>query len=56
VVPKFCGEKLTDIPDDYLQETVVLAKQVATAIGASDYNILQNNGRNAGQVFFSNSQ
>jgi len=49
IIPKFHGEKLTDIPDDYLTEVLPIAKKIALATGAADYNILQNNGRNAHQ-------
>ncbi|KAI2635585.1 HIT domain-containing protein [Hypomontagnella submonticulosa] len=49
VIPKFHGEKLTDIPDDHLSEILPVAKKLVTATGAVDYNILQNNGRLAHQ-------
>lgn len=45
-----CGVKLADIPDEFLQETMPIAKKIAIATGAVDYNILQNNGANAHQV------
>lgn len=35
------GEKLTDIPDEYLAEIGPIAKKLAQAIGTPDYNILQ---------------
>jgi hypothetical protein len=41
---------LTDIPDDQLAEILPAAKKIAAAIGAENYNILQNNGRLAHQV------
>ncbi|KAJ5544562.1 hypothetical protein N7535_007041 [Penicillium sp. DV-2018c] len=50
VIPKFHGEKLTDIPDDHLLEILPVAKNIAKASGAVDFNILQNNGRIAHQV------
>ncbi|KAI1294119.1 HIT-like domain-containing protein [Xylaria venustula] len=50
VIPKFHGAKLTDIPDDHLSEILPVVKKLATATGATDYNILQNNGRIAHQV------
>ncbi|KAI0503339.1 HIT-like domain-containing protein [Xylaria bambusicola] len=50
VIPKFHGAKLTDIPDDHLAEILPVAKKLVTATGATDYNILQNNGRIAHQV------
>ncbi|PBP18744.1 Hnt1 interacts with the cyclin dependent kinase Kin28 [Diplocarpon rosae] len=54
VVPKFHGEKLTDIPDDQLSEVLVrdphpVVKKLVKATGAVNYNILQNNGRIAHQ-------
>ena len=36
-------------PDDYLAEILPVAKQVAKATGAENYNVLQNNGRLAHQ-------
>ncbi|KAI0969062.1 HIT-like domain-containing protein [Xylaria arbuscula] len=50
VIPKFHGAKLTDIPDEHLSEILPVAKKLATATGATDYNILQNNGRIAHQI------
>ncbi|PVF99091.1 putative histidine triad protein Hnt1 [Serendipita vermifera] len=50
VIPKYCGEKLADIPDEFLTEAMPIAKKIAIATGAVDYNILQNNGANAHQV------
>ncbi|KAF4267771.1 Adenosine 5'-monophosphoramidase [Aspergillus fumigatus] len=50
VIPKFHGAKLTDIPDEDLKELLPVAKQIAKASGAEDFNILQNNGRIAHQV------
>lgn len=35
------GAKLVDVPDEYLADTLVIAKKIAKAIGAEDYNILQ---------------
>eukprot|EP00127_Corallochytrium_limacisporum_P004942 Clim_evm16s195 gene=Clim_evmTU16s195 len=49
VIPKFCGEKLTDIPDEYLAECMPAASKIAKVLGAENYNILQNNGRLAHQ-------
>ncbi|KAJ5662471.1 hit family protein 1 [Penicillium maclennaniae] len=46
----FHGAKLTDIPDDDLLEILPVAKKIAKASGAEDFNILQNNGRIAHQV------
>ncbi|KXG53218.1 Histidine triad (HIT) protein [Penicillium griseofulvum] len=50
VIPKFHGAKLTDIPDEDLTEILPVAKNIAKATGAEDFNILQNNGRIAHQV------
>ncbi|KAM0790070.1 Adenosine 5'-monophosphoramidase [Microbotryomycetes sp. NB124-2] len=49
VIPKYHGAKLHDIPDDSLTELLPIAKKIAKAVGATDYNILQNNGRIAHQ-------
>ncbi|TKA74380.1 hypothetical protein B0A49_02215, partial [Cryomyces minteri] len=49
VIPKYHGAKLTDIPDDQLSEVLHVTKKIATAVGAENYNILQNNGRAAHQ-------
>jgi len=49
VVPKHHGAKLTDIPDESLAEILPVAKRLVIATGATDYNILQNNGRIAHQ-------
>ncbi|KAI1080296.1 HIT domain-containing protein [Whalleya microplaca] len=49
VIPKFHGEKLSDIPDEHLSEILPVAKKLVTATGATNYNILQNNGRIAHQ-------
>ncbi|EGE78175.2 bis(5'-nucleosidyl)-tetraphosphatase [Blastomyces dermatitidis ATCC 18188] len=49
VIPKFHGVKLTDIPDQDLAELLPVAKKLAIASGAVDFNILQNNGRPAHQ-------
>ncbi|KAK0517226.1 hypothetical protein JMJ35_000381 [Cladonia borealis] len=50
VIPKFHGEKLVDIPDEQLAECLPVAKKIAKATGAENYNILQNNGRLAHQL------
>jgi len=49
IIPKTHGEKLTDIPDDELAESLPVAKKIAAALGAENYNVLQNNGRLAHQ-------
>ena len=35
------GEKLHDVPDEYLTEALPIAKKIAAALGAENYNILQ---------------
>jgi hypothetical protein len=50
VIPKHHGEKLTDVPDAYLADMLPLARRVATALRADNYNLLQNNGALAHQV------
>ncbi|KAI0848836.1 HIT-like protein [Daldinia vernicosa] len=50
VVPKFHGAKLADIPDDQLSEILPVVKKLVAATGATNYNLLQNNGRIAHQV------
>ncbi|KAF2482005.1 hit family protein [Neohortaea acidophila] len=50
VIPKHHGAKLTDIPDDSLTELLPVAKKIALATGAEQFNILQNNGRMAHQL------
>ncbi|KAF8601350.1 HIT-like protein, partial [Ceratobasidium sp. AG-I] len=41
VIPRYHGEKLHDIPDEYLADVLPIAKKLAIATGATDYNILQ---------------
>lgn len=40
-----------ELPDENLSEILPIAKKIAIAQGVPDYNILQNNGRIAHQVF-----
>lgn len=35
------GERLHDVPDEYLTDTLTTAKKIAVALGVQDYNILQ---------------
>ncbi|KAF8270871.1 HIT-like domain-containing protein [Lactarius quietus] len=49
VIPKYHGEKLHDVPDEYLVDTLTIAKKIAIAQGSENYNILQNNGLAAHQ-------
>ncbi|WFD32440.1 bis(5'-nucleosyl)-tetraphosphatase (asymmetrical) [Malassezia sp. CBS 17886] len=50
IIPKHHVAKLHELPDDSLSDLLPLAKKVALATGAKDYNVLQNNGRPAHQV------
>ncbi|CAE6429213.1 unnamed protein product [Rhizoctonia solani] len=52
IIPKYHGEKLHDIPDEYLADLMPVAKKIAIATGATYYNILQNNGKIAHQHVF----
>jgi diadenosine tetraphosphate (Ap4A) HIT family hydrolase len=49
VIPKFHGAKLTDIPDEHLSEILPVTKKLAAAVGAENFNVLQNNGKIAHQ-------
>ncbi|KJZ76194.1 Hit family protein 1 [Hirsutella minnesotensis 3608] len=49
VIPKYHGQKLADIPDEHLTEVLPTLKKLVAATGATDYNILQNNGAIAHQ-------
>ncbi|KAH0489099.1 hypothetical protein TgHK011_008233 [Trichoderma gracile] len=49
VIPKYHGAKLNDIPDDQLSEILPTIKKLVAATGATDYNVLQNNGTIAHQ-------
>ncbi|EEB06193.1 adenosine 5'-monophosphoramidase [Schizosaccharomyces japonicus yFS275] len=49
VIPKEHGERLTDLSDESCADLLPLAKRVAKATGAENFNILQNNGRLAHQ-------
>ena len=50
MIPKHHGAKLHDIPDEHLTELLPVAKKIAIATGAEQYNVLQNNGRMAHQM------
>ena len=45
------AEKMHELPDESLRDILPIAKRIAIAQEISDYNILQNNGRIAHQVF-----
>ncbi|CAB4385003.1 HIT-like protein [Rhizophagus irregularis] len=49
VIPKHHAKFLHELPDEYLADLLPVAKKVAIATGADQYNILQNNGRLAHQ-------
>ena len=42
-----------ELPNEYLVDVLPIAKKIAVAQGLENYNILQNNGRIAHQVFSS---
>jgi diadenosine tetraphosphate (Ap4A) HIT family hydrolase len=42
--------QMQEIPDEYLADILPLAKKIALAQGAENYNVLQNNGALAHQV------
>ncbi|RHZ86833.1 hypothetical protein Glove_43g23 [Diversispora epigaea] len=50
VVPKYHSEFLHELPDEYLADLLPVAKKVAIATGAEQYNVLQNNGPLANQA------
>ncbi|KAF9327459.1 Adenosine 5'-monophosphoramidase [Podila minutissima] len=49
VIPKHHAKKFHELPDSAMVDLLPTAKKVALAIGAENYNILQNNGRIAHQ-------
>ncbi|KAM5536933.1 hypothetical protein V8D89_009480 [Ganoderma adspersum] len=49
IIPKYHAEKLHELPDDYFTDVLPAAKKIALALGAENYNLLQNNGRIAHQ-------
>ncbi|KAJ7268062.1 HIT-like protein [Mycena rebaudengoi] len=49
VIPKYHAQKLHELPDEYLADAMPIAKRIAVALGAENYNVLQNNGRLAHQ-------
>ncbi|KAJ3917979.1 HIT-like domain-containing protein, partial [Lentinula edodes] len=50
VIPKYHAAKMHELPDEYLADALPIAKKIALAQGAENYNILQNNGALAHQV------
>ncbi|TBU25122.1 HIT-like protein [Dichomitus squalens] len=49
IIPKYHAEKFHEVPDEYLGDVLPAAKKIALALGAENYNLLQNNGRIAHQ-------
>ncbi|KAJ1735267.1 Adenosine 5'-monophosphoramidase [Coemansia biformis] len=49
VIPKYHAEKLHQLPDEFLADTLPVAKKIAAALNLENYNVLQNNGRLAHQ-------
>ncbi|KAI9066000.1 HIT-like protein [Trametes sanguinea] len=49
IIPKYHAEKLHEVPDEYFADVLPAAKKIALALGAENYNLLQNNGRIAHQ-------
>ena len=56
VIPKKCYPTLLEIPDELISDvhkaTKVVAKAVKEATGCAGFNILQNNGKESGQIIF----
>lgn len=57
IIPKYHGAKLHNIPDEYLEELLPIAKKIAVlqdlnidSPEGAGYNVLQNNGRIAHQM------
>ncbi|KAF5372071.1 hypothetical protein D9758_004988 [Tetrapyrgos nigripes] len=50
IIPKYHAAKMHELPDEYLADAMPIAKKIALAQGAENYNILQNNGRLAHQL------
>lgn len=52
VIPKYHGSRLHEVPEEYMQEVLPVARRIALtafAEAGTAYNILQNNGRLAHQ-------
>ncbi len=53
VIPKTCHNLVTETPDEVLVKLMIIAKRIAAAqmkaLGADGVNIMQNNGKAAGQ-------
>ena len=53
VIPKTCYDPITETPDEVVAKLMIIAKRIAAAqmktLGADGVNIMQNNGKAAGQ-------
>ncbi|KAG2338718.1 HIT-like protein, partial [Suillus weaverae] len=51
IIPKYHSRTLTDpgLPDEFLADVGPIMKKIAVMNGEDSYNIVQNNGRTAGQ-------
>lgn len=51
IIPKYHSRTLTDpgLPDEFLADVGPIMKKIAVMNGEDSYNIIQNNGRTAGQ-------
>ena len=52
IIPKQHYEKFHNIPDEVIEAILKNLKKIAIAASVSNYNILQNNGKVAGQTVF----
>ena len=52
MIPKHHGAKLTDVPDDCLQELLPVAKKIAAASGAENYNMYVDNLTQSGLLLY----
>ncbi|OAG32750.1 hypothetical protein NEIG_02237 [Nematocida sp. ERTm5] len=44
VIPKYHSAQMEGLPDEYLEECMVLIKKIVLQLGIPQYNLLQNNG------------
>jgi len=52
IIPKVHAENLLDLEESYLEKMLPLAKKLAKERVIKEFNVLQNNGTNAGQTVF----
>ncbi|EIN04004.1 HIT-like protein [Punctularia strigosozonata HHB-11173 SS5] len=52
IIPKYHCNTMDEVPNEYLEEILPLAKRIAIALEVKDYNVLQNNGKIAHQHVF----